>query len=48
MENLVKCGKVERFIYDKKNVQYVKGLFDEKNLNEEQKNWLEEQLKNFK
>ena len=46
MENLVKCGKIERLIFDKKNVGYVKGLFTEKNLNEDQKKWLEEKLQN--
>ena len=45
MEHLIKCGKIERLIYDKKNVEYVKGLFEENRLNEIQQKWLEEKLK---
>ena len=46
MENLIKCGKIERLIYDKKNVENVKGLFNENKLNEDQEQWLEDKLKN--
>ena len=46
MEDLVKCGKIERLIHDKKNVQNVQGLFDKKELNEVQKKWLEDKLQN--
>jgi len=45
MEHLIKCGKIERLIYDKKNIEYVKGLFEENKLNEIQQKWLEEKLK---
>ena len=46
MENLIKCGKVERLIYDKKNVNNVKGLFSDNKLNEVQQKWLSEKLNN--
>ena len=46
MQNLVKCGKIERMIYEKKEVKYVKDLFKEKKLNEVQQQWLEEKIKN--
>ena len=46
MENLIKCGKVERLIYDKKNVNNVKGLFSDNKLNEVQQKWLAEKLNN--
>ena len=45
MANLVKCGKIERLIFDKKNIDNVKGLFDSKKLDIEQEKWLEEKLK---
>ena len=45
MSNLVKCGKIEKLIYDKKNVDNVKGLFNTNKLNLEQEKWLEEKLK---
>ena len=44
MTDLVKCGKVERLIYEKKNVENVKGLFDTNKLNEEQVSWLKAKL----
>ena len=40
MQNLVKCGKIERLIYEKKEVKNVKDLFKEKKLNEVQQQWL--------
>ena len=46
MENLIKCGKVERLIYGKKNVNNVKGLFSDNKLNEVQQKWLSEKLNN--
>ena len=46
MENLIKCGKIERLIYDKKNVENVKGLFTENKLNDIQQEWFEEKIKN--
>ena len=42
MSNLVKCGKIERLIYDKKNVENVKGLFNDNKLDIDQERWLEE------
>ena len=44
MTNLVKCGKVERLIYDKKNIDNVKGLFNNNKLDIDQEKWLEEKL----
>ena len=44
MSNLVKCGKIERLIYEKKNIENVKGLFNTNILDAEQENWLEEKL----
>ena len=44
MSNLVKCGKIERLIYNKKNIENVKGLFDTNKLDIEQENWLEDKL----
>ena len=44
MSNLVKCGKIERLIYDKKNIENVKGLFNTNKLDAEQESWLEEKL----
>ena len=46
MENLIKCGKIERLIYNKKNIQNVKGLFKDNKLNEDQQQWLEEKINN--
>ena len=45
MSNLVKCGKIERLIYDKQNIEKVKGLFNTNKLDSEQENWLEDKLK---
>ena len=45
MENLVKCGKIERLIYNKKNIEDVEGLFEDKKLNEDQRQWLEKKVK---
>ena len=45
MSNLVKCGKIERLIYQKKNIGKVRGLFDKNKLDLDQENWLEEKLK---
>ena len=45
MSDLVKCGKIERLIYDKKNIENAKGLFNTNKLDIEQENWLEEKLK---
>ena len=45
MTNLVKCGKIERLIYDKKNIDNVNGLFNTKDLDIEQKKWLQDKLK---
>ena len=45
MENLVKCGKIERLIYNKKNIQNIEGLFEDKKLNEDQRQWLEKKVK---
>jgi fucokinase len=45
MTNLVKCGKIERLIYDKKNIENVKGLFNDNKLDIDQERWLEEKLK---
>ena len=45
MSNLVKCGKIERLIYDKKNVENVEGLFNNNKLDIDQERWLEEKLK---
>ena len=44
MTDLVKCGKVERLIYEKKNVENVKGLFDTNKLNNDQQSWLKAKL----
>ena len=44
MSNLVKCGKIERLIFDKKNIENVKGLFDTNKLDIEQEKWLEGKL----
>ena len=44
MTDLVKCGKVERLIYEKKNVENVKGLFNTNKLNNEQQNWIKAKL----
>ena len=44
MSNLVKCGKIERLIFDKKNIENVKGLFNTNKLDIEQENWLEGKL----
>ena len=46
MENLIKCGKIERLIYNKKNVENVNGLFTENKLNDIQQKWFEEKIKN--
>ena len=46
MQNLIKCGKIERLIYDKKEIKNVKDLFKENKLNEVQQKWLEEKMKN--
>ena len=47
VKDVVKLGIIENLIYDKKNINNVKGLFKgTKNLNEEQEKWLEEKLKN--
>ena len=47
VKDLVKLGIIETLIYNKKNINNVKGLFKgTKNLNEEQEKWLEETLKN--
>ena len=48
MENLIKCGKIERLIYEGKNVNNVKGLFNDKKLSEVQLKWLIDKLKNTK
>ena len=45
MTNLVKCGKIERLIYENKNIDNVNGLFTTKQLDIEQENWLEEKIK---
>ena len=44
MTDLVKCGKVERLIYEKKNVENVKGLFNTTKLNPDQESWLKAKL----
>ena len=44
MSNLVKCGKIERLIYDKQNIEKVRGLFNSNKLDLEQEKWLEEKL----
>ena len=44
MTDLVKCGKVERLIYEKKNVENVKGLFNTNKLNNDQQSWLKAKL----
>ena len=44
MTDLIKCGKIERLIYDKKNVENVKGLFNTNKLDIEQEKWLEDKL----
>ena len=44
MTDLIKCGKIERLIYDKKNVENVKGLFNTNKLNTDQENWLKAKL----
>ena len=44
MSNLVKCGKIERLIYDKRNIENVKGLFNTNKLDIEQEKWLEDKL----
>ena len=46
MENLIICGKIERLIYNKKEVKNVEGLFKDKKLNDVQQKWLEEKLNN--
>ena len=46
MENLIKCGKIERLIYNKKNVENVKVLFNENKLNDVKQKWFEEKIKN--
>ena len=45
MMNIVKCGLIEKVIYEKKNIKYVKNIFDKNILEEDQKNWLEDNLK---
>ena len=37
MSNLEKCGKIERLIYDKKNAENVKGLFNDNKLDIDRK-----------
>ena len=45
MTNLVKCGKIERLIYENKSIDNINGLFTTKQLDIEQENWLEEKIK---
>ena len=44
MTDLVKCGKIERLISERKNVENVKGLFTSNKLNEDQVSWLKAKL----
>ena len=45
MINLVKCGLIEKIIYENKNIKNAKNIFDKNLLEEDQKKWLEEYLK---
>ena len=45
MINLVKCGKVEKYVEENKSIDKIKCEFDSNTLNEEQKLWLEEKIK---
>ncbi len=45
MVNLVKCGLIEKLIYEKKNIKYAKNIFNHNTLEDVQKIWIEENLK---
>ena len=45
MLNIVKCCLIEKLIYENKNVKNVKNIFNNNELEEEQKKWLDENLK---
>ena len=45
MIEIVKCGLLEKLIYEKKDIKKAKNIFNNKILKDEQKKWLEENLK---
>ena len=44
MINLVKCGLIEKLIYENKNIKYSKNIFNNNKLEDDQKIWIEEYL----
>ena len=46
MINIVKCGLIEKIIFEKKNIKNANNIFTNNILEEDQKKWLEEKLKN--
>ena len=45
MLNIVKCGIIEKLIYSNQNIKNIKNIFNENELKNDQKVWLEDKLK---